>query len=70
MVEVGEETGELDRMLLKVADNYDADVDAMVDGMTAAFEPILIVFLGVVIGFIVIALFLPIIEMMEKLGKR
>jgi type IV pilus assembly protein PilC len=68
MVEVGEETGELDKMLMKVADNYDSDVDALVSGLTAAFEPILIVVLGVLIGGIVIALFLPMIKMMESLS--
>jgi len=68
MVEVGEETGELDKMLMKVAENYDSDVDALVSGLTAAFEPILIVMLGVIIGGIVIALFLPIIALMEKMS--
>ncbi|MGR3319083.1 MAG: type II secretion system F family protein [Candidatus Anammoxibacter sp.] len=68
MVEVGEETGELDSMLVKVADNLDAEVDAMVEAMTSLIEPMLIVFLGGAIGFIVIAMFMPMIKMMESLG--
>ena len=68
MVEVGEETGELDSMLVKVADNLDAEVDSMVDAMTSLIEPLLIVFLGGAIGFIVIAMFMPMIKMMQSLG--
>lgn len=68
MIEVGEETGELDKMLVKVADNYDAEVDATVDAMTSLIEPLLIVFLGGAIGFIVIAMFMPMIKMMQSLG--
>lgn len=65
MVEVGEETGELDKMLIKVADNYDSDVEALISGMMAAFEPLLIIGMGVTVGGIVIALFLPMINMMQ-----
>jgi len=72
MVEVGEETGELDTMLYKVADNYDEEVKVMTEGLTKLIEPLLIVFLGVAVGFIVIALFLPMIEMITSLsgGKK
>ena len=68
MVEVGEETGTLDTMLLRVADNYDQQVDAAVDRLTSAMEPIMVVFLGGVVGFIVVSLFLPLIKMMNSLG--
>ena len=67
MVEVGEETGELDQMLTRVADNYDEDVDNAVNGITSIIEPVMIVFLAVVVGFIVIALFMPIIKIIETL---
>lgn len=68
MVEVGEETGELDKMLIKVADNLDIEVDTTVEAMTSLIEPLLIVFLGGAIGFIVIAMFMPMIKMMQSLG--
>jgi len=60
MIDVGEETGQLDSMLIKVADIYDAEVEAAVDAMLALMEPLIIVGLGGVIGFIVVALYLPI----------
>ena len=69
MVEIGEETGELPDMLTRIADNYDEDVDNAVAGMTSLIEPIMIVFLAVVVGFIVIALFLPIVAIIETIGK-
>lgn len=59
MINVGEETGALDTMLNKIADFYEDEVDAAVDGLTSIIEPILIVFLGVTIGFIVVAMFMP-----------
>ena len=68
MVEVGEETGELPAMLNQIADNYDEDIDNAVAAITSIIEPILIVFLAVVVGFIVIALFLPIIGIMQNMG--
>ncbi|MEC8329904.1 MAG: type II secretion system F family protein, partial [Verrucomicrobiota bacterium] len=67
MVDVGEETGELADMLNRVADNYDEDVDNAVSGITSIIEPVMIVFLAVVVGFIVIALFLPIVEIIKQL---
>ena len=67
MVDVGEETGELSEMLNRIADNYDEDVDNAVAGITSIIEPIMIVFLAVVVGFIVIALFLPIVEIIKGL---
>ena len=68
MISVGEETGDLDKMLLKIADTYDDDVDTAVDGMTSMIEPIMIVFLGTSVGFIVIALFMPLIKLMGSMG--
>ena len=67
MVDVGEETGELSDMLNRVADNYDEDLDNAVASVTSIIEPIMIVFLAVVVGFIVIALFLPIVEIIKTL---
>lgn len=69
MVEIGEETGELPDMLTRIADNYDEDVDNAVSAMTSLIEPIMIVFLAVVVGFIVIALFLPIVEIINTIGQ-
>lgn len=63
MINVGEETGALDIMLSKVADFYEDEVDAAVEGLTSIIEPILIVFLGVTIGFIVVAMFMPMFEL-------
>jgi len=62
MVAVGEETGTLDHMLNKVAESYERQVDHLIDGLTALIEPVLIVMLGVLIGFIVIALYMPLIK--------
>ncbi len=70
MIDVGEETGELDKMLLKVADNYDAEVDAAVGVLMSVMEPILIVGLGVTVGFIVVALFLPLISLLEGISSK
>ncbi|HAT09168.1 MAG TPA: pilus assembly protein PilC [Planctomycetes bacterium] len=69
MIKVGEETGELDKMLIKIADNYDEEVDAAVAAMMALLEPALIIFMGVAVGFIVIALFLPLISIIEQLNS-
>ena len=63
MIAIGEETGELEEMLTKIADFYDSEVDAAVDGLTSLIEPLIIAFLGVVIGGIVIAMFLPILTL-------
>jgi len=65
MVDIGEQTGALPDMLMKVADTYDEQVDNAVTSMTSLLEPIMIVFLAVVVGSIVIALFWPIIKMIE-----
>jgi type IV pilus assembly protein PilC len=68
MVDVGEQTGALPEMLLKIADNYDDEVDNAVAAMTSLLEPIMIVFLAVIVGSIVIAMFLPLIDMMNNMG--
>ncbi len=68
MVDVGEQTGALPEMLLKIADNYDDEVDNAVSAMTSLLEPIMIVFLAVVVGSIVIAMFLPLIKLIEGMS--
>ena len=69
MIQVGEETGELDKMLIKVADTYDNDVDTLVGALMSLLEPVLIIGMGMTVGFIVISLFLPLIAIMERIGK-
>lgn len=68
MVDVGEETGQLPDMLLKVADVYDEEVDNAVTAMTSMLEPIMIVFLAVIVGGIVFAMFLPLLQVIENMG--
>ena len=68
MVDVGEQTGALPEMLLKIADNYDEEVDNAVSAMTSLLEPIMIVFLAVIVGSIVIAMFLPLIKMITLMS--
>ncbi len=68
MVDVGEQTGAMPEMLLKIADNYDEEVDNAVSAMTSLLEPIMIVFLAVIVGSIVIAMFLPLISMISNMS--
>ena len=68
MVDVGEETGALDTMMYKVADVYDEEVRVLVDGLLKLLEPIMVVVLGLVVGFIVIALFMPLIDLLNDLS--
>jgi type IV pilus assembly protein PilC len=68
MVDVGEETGALDDMLYKVADVYDEEVEVRVEGLVSMLEPIMVVVLGLIVGFIVIALFLPLIKLLNDLS--
>lgn len=70
MIDVGEETGQLPEMLLKIADVYDDEVDTSVAAMTAALEPIMIAFLALVVGTIVVALFLPLISIIQGLQQQ
>ncbi|MEX2449075.1 MAG: type II secretion system F family protein [Solirubrobacterales bacterium] len=67
MVAVGEETGQLEHMLSKIADFYEAEVDAKVKALTALIEPLMIVFVGGIVGFIVIAMYLPIFSLYDKI---
>jgi type IV pilus assembly protein PilC len=69
MISVGEQTGQLEKMLSKIADFYDEQVDALVAGLTSMIEPLVIAFLGVFIGGIVISLFLPIFQITQLIGK-
>ncbi|MGD0281566.1 MAG: type II secretion system F family protein [Dissulfurispiraceae bacterium] len=69
MISVGEATGALDQMLIKIADFYDDEVDNSVNNLTTMLEPMLMVFLGTTIGYIVVALYLPIFKMGEVIGK-
>ncbi len=68
MIDVGEETGEMDAMLLKIADNYDEEVDVAVASLVSLLEPIMVVLLGGMVGTIVVAMFLPMISMLESLS--
>ena len=67
MIDVGEETGELDKMLIRVADNYDEEVDIAVGSLVAIIEPILIVFMGGAVFLIVLGLFLPLLKLIQNL---
>jgi type IV pilus assembly protein PilC len=69
MVDVGEQTGALPEMLLRIADDYDEQVDNAVAAMTSLLEPIMIVCLAVIVGSIVIAMFLPLIDLMNTMGE-
>jgi type IV pilus assembly protein PilC len=68
MVDVGEQTGALPEMMMKIADNFDDEVDNAVAAMTSLLEPIMIIFLAIIVGSIVIAMFLPLIDLMNGLG--
>jgi type IV pilus assembly protein PilC len=68
MVDVGEETGALDNMLYKVADIYDEEVAVLVEGLISMLEPLMVVILGLIVGFIVIALFLPLVKLLDELS--
>ncbi|RYG35917.1 type II secretion system F family protein, partial [bacterium] len=69
MIGIGEESGSLDFMLQKIADFYEAEVEAALASLTAAIEPIMIVSLGFVVGFIVVAMFLPLVDVISKLSS-
>ncbi len=70
MVDVGEETGQLPEMLLKIAEVYDDEVDNAVEGLTSLLEPIMIVFLALIVGTIVIALFMPLIDVIKGMQQN
>jgi type IV pilus assembly protein PilC len=69
MISIGEETGSLDSMLHKIAEFYESEVDAMLQSLTAALEPLLIVGLGFIVGFIVISMFLPLVTIISSLSE-
>jgi type IV pilus assembly protein PilC len=69
MIDVGEETGALPEMLMKVADTYENEVDTAVEGLTSIIEPLLIIMLAVIVGTIVIAMFLPLLKIMESIAS-
>jgi type IV pilus assembly protein PilC len=68
MIDVGEETGSLDAMLMKVADIFDAEVETAVEAMLSLLEPIIIIVLGGIIGFIVVSLYLPIFTLGDQIS--
>jgi type IV pilus assembly protein PilC len=67
MIDVGEETGELDKMLIRIADNYDEEVDVAVGSITSIIEPVLIIFLGGAVFLIVLGLFMPLLRLIESI---
>jgi len=69
MITIGEETGQLDTMLEKVADFYEREVDSAVESLTASLEPVMIVTLGVIVGFIVVSMFLPLVGVIQNLSQ-
>jgi len=69
MIDVGEETGDLDKMLMKVADTYDDEVDTLVASLVSLLEPVMVIVLGTIVGFIVIALFMPLVELIKSLQQ-
>ena len=69
MIDVGEETGDLDVMLMKIADNYDEEVDVAVASLLSLLEPLMVVVLGGIVGTIVLALFLPLVKMIESVSQ-
>jgi type IV pilus assembly protein PilC len=67
MIDVGEETGDMDKMLEKIANNFDEDADVLVSSLMSLLEPVMMVVLGALVGTIVLAMFLPMVKMMEVL---
>jgi type IV pilus assembly protein PilC len=67
MVSVGEESGQLEHMLAKVADFYETEVDAKVKALTSLLEPVMIIWIGAIVGFIVISMYLPIFSLYDKI---
>jgi len=70
MVAVGEETGELDKMLNRIADNYEEEVDVKVESLMSVIEPVMIVLIGVIVAFIVISIFMPLMSIIENIGQQ
>ncbi|MGP1308616.1 MAG: type II secretion system F family protein [Phycisphaerales bacterium] len=70
MIDVGEETGDLDAMLMKIADNYDEEVDVAVSSLVSLLEPLMVIVLGGIVGTIVVAMFMPMVSMIEGLSSK
>ena len=70
MIAIGERSGALETLLEKVSEFYDEQVDAGVEGLTAMIEPLMLGVMGVLVGGIVLAIFLPILELQQSIGKR
>jgi type IV pilus assembly protein PilC len=70
MVKIGEETGELEKMLSKIADFYEDEVDAAIQSLTSIIEPLLMIAVGFMVGIIVIAMYLPMFKMMQLIGNQ
>jgi type IV pilus assembly protein PilC len=68
MIDVGEETGDLDKMLMKIADDYDEEVDVLIGSLVSLLEPIMVVTLGGIVGTIVVALFLPLVKLIQSVS--
>ena len=68
MISIGEETGQLDKMLIQIADSFEDEVDVAVSGLTSLLEPLLIVFMGLMVGFIVVAMFMPLFSIGKLIG--
>jgi type IV pilus assembly protein PilC len=68
MISVGENTGNLDQMLNKIADFYEEEVEASVSGLTSILEPVIIVVMGIIVGGILVAMYLPMFEIIGKIG--
>ena len=68
LVEHSEETGDLDKMLMKIADNYDEEVDVLIGSLVSLLEPIMVVTLGGIVGTIVVALFLPLVKLIQSVS--
>ena len=66
MIDVGEETGDLDKMLSKIADTYDEEVETMVAAMVSLLEPVMVLTLGVIVAFIVVAIFMPLPKLISS----
>jgi type IV pilus assembly protein PilC len=70
MIDVGEETGELDKMLIKVADTYDDEVETLVASMVSLLEPVMVITLGLIVGFIVVSMFMPMVGLLSQMQKK
>jgi len=68
MINIGEETGQLDKMLIQIADNFEEEVDVAISGLTSLLEPLLIVLMGLVVGFIVVSMFMPLFSLANLIG--